>query len=120
MKFGQQFEFHKIPEWYDQYLDYRKLKALINKGKVANKLHGLYFMAKDLRSFRLDAAVLGISKSQSNAVLSQTSAEFLIADIKSMQADTQKEGEVIEENDKSQRSGAPPHVKLCEKDYQDI
>lgn len=42
MKFGKQFDFHKIPEWYSEYLDYQKLKALINqfkkkvKGKVEN------------------------------------------------------------------------------------
>ena len=29
MKFGIQFEFHKIPEWYTDYLDYLKLKKLI-------------------------------------------------------------------------------------------
>jgi len=29
MKFGTQFEFHKIPEWYHQYLDYEKLNLMI-------------------------------------------------------------------------------------------
>ena len=31
MKFGQQFEFHKIPEWYDEYLDYENLKYLLRR-----------------------------------------------------------------------------------------
>ena len=26
MKFGQQFEYHKIPEWYNMYLDYQMFK----------------------------------------------------------------------------------------------
>ncbi len=39
MKFGIQFEFHKIPEWYLEYLDYKELKTLIGKfkGKVKGK-----------------------------------------------------------------------------------
>ncbi len=28
MKFGQQFEFHKIPEWYTEYIDYLRMKSL--------------------------------------------------------------------------------------------
>ena len=40
MKFGVQFEFHKIPEWYTDYLDYIKLKKLISafKAKIKCKL----------------------------------------------------------------------------------
>jgi hypothetical protein len=39
MKFGKQFEFHKIPEWYTDYVDYVRLKALICifKNKVKSK-----------------------------------------------------------------------------------
>lgn len=39
MKFGQQFEYHKIPEWYSEYLDYKRFKKLIKtfKGKVKCK-----------------------------------------------------------------------------------
>lgn len=33
MKFGVQFEFHKIPEWYSEYLDYRRFKGIIKKFK---------------------------------------------------------------------------------------
>ena len=29
MKFGVQFDFHKIPEWYGEYLDYNLYKAII-------------------------------------------------------------------------------------------
>jgi SPX domain protein involved in polyphosphate accumulation len=31
MKFSAQFEFHKIPEWYDDYLQYKRLKQLLSK-----------------------------------------------------------------------------------------
>ncbi len=31
MKFGKQFEFHKIPEWYTEYLEYQRLKASIKE-----------------------------------------------------------------------------------------
>ena len=37
MKFGQQFEFHKIPEWYNAYLDYESLKRMIEKVKKKQK-----------------------------------------------------------------------------------
>ena len=33
MKFGVQFEFHKIPEWYTEYLDYMRFKAMISTFK---------------------------------------------------------------------------------------
>lgn len=35
MKFGSQFEFHKIPEWYTEYIDYQRLK---NRAKEFNEL----------------------------------------------------------------------------------
>lgn len=28
MKFGIQFDFHKIPEWYQEYFDYLRFKLL--------------------------------------------------------------------------------------------
>jgi SPX domain protein involved in polyphosphate accumulation len=31
MKFGKQFEFHKIPEWAEYYLDYSELKRLLKE-----------------------------------------------------------------------------------------
>ena len=50
MKFGLQFEFHKIPEWYSEYLDYKRFKGLIKRFKVkvkageVHKLRGLYYL----------------------------------------------------------------------------
>lgn len=37
MKFGVLFEFHKIPEWYNDYLDYNKFTAMINDYKESVK-----------------------------------------------------------------------------------
>jgi hypothetical protein len=34
MNFGKQFEYHKIPEWYDEYLDYDNLTKLIEEFNV--------------------------------------------------------------------------------------
>ena len=34
MKFGLQFEFHKIPEWYTMYLDYQLFKDMIDFYKI--------------------------------------------------------------------------------------
>ena len=34
MKFGVQFEFHKIPEWYIEYLEYQELKKNLNAFKT--------------------------------------------------------------------------------------
>lgn len=33
MRFGDQFELHKIPEWYTQYFNYNMLKKLIEQYK---------------------------------------------------------------------------------------
>lgn len=59
MKFGTQFEFHKIPEWYDMYLDYEYLKVSIEtykdnqkKGKLM-KLPGYYLMTPHKSTFAL-------------------------------------------------------------------
>ena len=52
MKFGHLFEFHKIPEWYTEYLDYVELRSLIdsfkklNKAQKVRKLKG-YYMVND-------------------------------------------------------------------------
>ena len=51
MKFAAQFEFHKIPEWYDDYLAYKRLKQLLSKFSAriesdqAHKLNGLYYFS---------------------------------------------------------------------------
>ena len=37
MKFSIQFEFHKIPEWYSEYLDYKRFKAMIRAFKLQVK-----------------------------------------------------------------------------------
>ena len=38
MKFGQLFEFHKIPEWYNEYVHYIELRELIDQFKSFKKL----------------------------------------------------------------------------------
>lgn len=40
MKFSAQFEFHKIPEWYSEYLDYKRFKAMIRAFKLQVKGNG--------------------------------------------------------------------------------
>jgi hypothetical protein len=48
MKFGQLFEFHKIPEWYTDYVHYVELRELIDqfksfkKQELVQKLNGYY------------------------------------------------------------------------------
>ena len=37
MRFGEQFEFHKIPEWYNQYLNYELFKKKIEQFKESQK-----------------------------------------------------------------------------------
>jgi hypothetical protein len=37
MKFGVLFEFHKIPEWYNQYFDYKKFTEIITNHKETIK-----------------------------------------------------------------------------------
>jgi len=52
MKFGHLFEFHKIPEWYTEYIHYRDLRDLIDDFKKFNKqglvkpLNGYYTINK--------------------------------------------------------------------------
>ena len=38
MKFGNLFEFHKIPEWYTEYVHYVLLRSLIDEFKSLRKL----------------------------------------------------------------------------------
>ena len=48
MKFGNLFEFHKIPEWYTEYLDYVEMRDRIDTFKKevkvgsSKKLSGIY------------------------------------------------------------------------------
>ena len=50
MKFGVLFEFHKIPEWYNEYLDYKKFTQVITNHKETVKtgslvkIDGVYFL----------------------------------------------------------------------------
>jgi len=37
MKFGHLFEFHKIPEWYEEYCDYSRLRESITDFKKKTK-----------------------------------------------------------------------------------
>ena len=34
MKFGKQFEYHKIPEWSEYYLDYTELKLILKDFQI--------------------------------------------------------------------------------------
>ena len=43
MKFSAQFEFHKIPEWYSEYLDYKRFKAMIRAFKLQVKGNATFF-----------------------------------------------------------------------------
>lgn len=48
MKFGNIFETHKIPDWYEAYLNYKLLKKHVSKFKKGvksgqfRKLNGIY------------------------------------------------------------------------------
>jgi len=48
MKFSEQFEYHKIPEWYSEYLDYKffkdKLKDFRSKVTGNNRIYIHYFI----------------------------------------------------------------------------
>jgi SPX domain protein involved in polyphosphate accumulation len=50
MKFGHLFEFHKIPEWYTEYVHYKDLREQIDKFKafckdgLAKPLNGYYMI----------------------------------------------------------------------------
>jgi len=53
MRFGQQFNFHKIPEWSQHYLDYKILKKLIKK--YMKRYKGFY-------NYKLDISLKEINK----------------------------------------------------------
>jgi hypothetical protein len=48
MKFSEQFEYHKIPEWYSEYLDYKffkdQLKHFRTKVTGNNRIYFNYFI----------------------------------------------------------------------------
>jgi SPX domain protein involved in polyphosphate accumulation len=58
MKFGQQFEFHKIPEWYTDYFDYQKFKKLIStfKKKISGRITSHIYSHTSLNFFELNIA----------------------------------------------------------------
>lgn len=60
MKFGHLFEFHKIPDWYTEYLHYRELKLQITEFKSLKKagqikqLKGYYMINKHGQLYSID------------------------------------------------------------------
>eukprot|EP00347_Sterkiella_histriomuscorum_P004047 403361947 len=65
MKFGEQFDYHKIPEWYADYFDYLRFKAMSQnfadrvKFKEAEAVQGYYSITTTKKVIRID-----INKSQ--------------------------------------------------------
>jgi len=64
MKFGNQFEFHKIPEWYTEYLDYQKFKELIKafKSRLKSKCDALTSQIEKCRNLEDSIILLTISE----------------------------------------------------------
>ena len=60
MKFGELFNHHKIPEWFNDYINYNLLQNKLNtfqkciKQKKADKLQGYYTITKDGKLVKLD------------------------------------------------------------------
>lgn len=60
MKFGVLFEFHKIPDWYTNYVQYGELKSRITAFKSyveegqADKLKGYYMINKKGQLYCID------------------------------------------------------------------
>ena len=60
MKFGNIFETHKIPEWYEAYLNYKLLKKLVKNFKKGvksgkhRKLNGIYRVNKKFVVYHSD------------------------------------------------------------------
>ena len=56
MKFGELFEYHKIPEWYNMYLNYELLRQKIDdfNENAPVKLPGYYFLCKDSEIKKLE------------------------------------------------------------------
>ena len=55
MKFGKQFEFYKIPEWYEYYYDYNGIKCVLNlldtRPKKRKKLRALLILKNYFRRY---------------------------------------------------------------------
>jgi hypothetical protein len=50
MKFSEQFEYHKIPEWYSEYMDYKGFKERIKHCKTSIKgMHQIFGNANIIR-----------------------------------------------------------------------
>jgi hypothetical protein len=60
MKFGHLFEFHKIPEWYTEYVHYKDLREQIDKFKafckdgLAKPLNGYYTINRNGQIYCID------------------------------------------------------------------
>ena len=60
MKFGHLFEYHKIPEWYTEYMHYKELKQRIDnfknltKVEKTRKLKGYYMVNKAGQFYCID------------------------------------------------------------------
>lgn len=60
MKFGHLFEFHKIPEWYTEYVHYKDLRDLIDQFKkfakegLVHPLNGYYTINKKGQIYCID------------------------------------------------------------------
>ena len=60
MKFGNQFEIHKIPDWYTEYINYNELKRKITEFKTLKKrgevkqLKGYYMINKSGQLYCID------------------------------------------------------------------
>ncbi len=60
MKFGHLFEYHKIPDWYTEYVHYRELKIKIDEFKQLKKqnqtkqLKGYYTINKSGQLYCID------------------------------------------------------------------
>lgn len=56
MKFGNLFEFHKIPEWYHEYIDYNllatrcKAHRMLTLDQKAVKVTGIFYLTKSLQT----------------------------------------------------------------------
>ena len=68
MKFGEIFEYHKIPEWYNMYLNYELFKQKIDlfqlkkKFNEVTKLRGYYVRTSDGQLVLLDLPVVRVDE----------------------------------------------------------
>ena len=74
MKFGKQFEFYKIPEWYEYYYDYNGIKCILNlldtRPKKRKKLKALLILKNYFRRYSADNQTLIKKDSDSNLLRS--------------------------------------------------